>query len=200
MPKKLTPLRSQPCQDCRELFNVYHRFQARCEPCQTLFRNTRKKEYNKVCESCAAAFKARSCRAKQCPDCAAKTTCKHCGSTFEKTNYQNRYFCSEQCSNQYKAELYFGGNYLATLERDSFRCRKCGSPQSPHIHHIDLSGRFKKTDRERCNNDMSNLITLCNSCHQALHNEIQYQLVQKHLAEAIEITNTFLGESHGCIC
>lgn len=84
MPKKLTPLRSQPCQDCRELFNVYHRFQARCEPCQTLFRNTRKKEYNKVCESCAAAFKARSCRAKQCPDCAAKTTCKHCGSTFEK--------------------------------------------------------------------------------------------------------------------
>ena len=47
---------------------------------------------------------------------------------------------------------------------------------------------------------MSNLITLCNSCHQALHNEIQYQLVQKHLAETIEITNTFLGESHGCIC
>jgi hypothetical protein len=39
---------------------------------------------------------------------------------------------------------------------------------------------------------MSNLITLCNSCHQELHNEIEYVLVQRHLAEAIELTNTFL--------
>jgi predicted HNH restriction endonuclease len=57
-----------------------------------------------------------------------------------------------------------------------------------------LSGRFKKTERERCNNDMSNLITLCNSCHQSLHNEIEYTLVKRHLDETIEITNKFLGE------
>jgi predicted HNH restriction endonuclease len=56
-----------------------------------------------------------------------------------------------------------------------------------------LSGRFKKTERERCNNDMSNLITLCNSCHQTLHQEIEYQLVQRHLDETIEITNKFIG-------
>jgi len=39
---------------------------------------------------------------------------------------------------------------------------------------------------------MSNLITLCNSCHQALHQEIEHQLVQRHLDETIEITNAFL--------
>jgi hypothetical protein len=41
---------------------------------------------------------------------------------------------------------------------------------------------------------MSNLITLCNSCHQGLHNEIQYQLVQRHLDETIAITRKFIGE------
>jgi hypothetical protein len=193
MPKKLTPFRSQPCQDCSKPFDVYHRFQVRCEPCQTVYRNTRKKEYNLVCQSCSKAFRARSHRSKKCPECAATTTCKTCGNEFEKTNYQHRDYCSERCSNLYKAELYFGGNYLATLERDGYQCCKCGSKQSPHVHHIDLSGRFKKSDRERCNNDMSNLITLCNSCHQALHQEIEYQLVQRHLDETIEITNKFIG-------
>jgi len=193
MPKKLTPLRSPPCQDCGAAFDVYHRFQVRCEPCQTLFRNTRKKEYNLVCQSCESPFRARSHRTKQCPVCATTTICKNCGSEFEKTSPQNTGFCSEECRNQNKTELYFGGNYLATLERDGYQCRKCGSKQSPHVHHIDLSGRFKKTDKERCNNDMSNLLTLCNTCHQTLHNEIEYQLVQQHLAETIEITNKFLG-------
>lgn len=193
MPKKLTPLCSQPCQDCGKPFDVYHRFQVRCEPCQVVYRNTRKKEYNLVCQTCAKPFRARSHRTKECSDCGATTTCKTCGNEFEKTSYQHRDYCSESCSNRYKAELYFGGNYLATLERDGFKCRKCGSQQSPHVHHIDLSGRYKKTDRERCNNDMSNLITLCNSCHQGLHNEIEYQLVQRHLGETIEITNKFLG-------
>ena len=194
MPKRLTPLRSQPCQDCQEPFDVYHRYQVRCEPCQTLFRNTRKKEYNKVCQSCSKPFRTERSRATQCDECAATSTCKTCGVGFEKSNYQHRDYCSEQCSNRYKAELYFGGNYLATLERDGLKCRKCNSTQSLHVHHVDLSGRFKKSDRERCNNDMSNLITLCNSCHQELHNEIQYQLVQRHLAETVEITNKFLGE------
>jgi hypothetical protein len=41
---------------------------------------------------------------------------------------------------------------------------------------------------------MNNLITLCNSCHQELHNEIEYVLVQRHLAEAILLTNKFIGE------
>ena len=192
MPKKLTPLRSQLCQDCQKPFDVYHRFQVRCEPCQSLFRNTRKKEYNLVCQSCATPFRARSHRTKDCPECSSEAVCKTCGGDYQKQNYQHRDYCSERCSNLYKAELYFGGNYLATLERDGYQCRKCNSKQSPHVHHIDLSGRFKKTDRERCNNNMSNLMTLCNSCHQVLHQEIEYQLVQRHLDETIEITNVFL--------
>ena len=192
MYRKTTPLRSEPCQDCGNIFDIYHRFQVRCEPCQVSFRNTRKKTYNLVCQSCKQDFKGSNYRTKKCQECAKTSICKTCKTEYTKENYQHRHYCSARCSNIYKNEIYFGGNYLATLERDSYQCRKCNTKQSPHVHHIDLSGRFKKTERERCNNSMSNLITLCNSCHQELHNEIEYVLVQRHLAEAIELTNTFL--------
>ena len=193
MPKRVTPLRSQPCQDCSKTFDVYHRFQVRCENCQTVYRNTRKKTYNLVCQTCANPFIARNHRTKNCPTCAVTAICKTCGNEFEKTNYQHRHYCSESCSNRYKAELYFGGNYLTVLERDGFKCRKCGSHQSHHVHHIDLSGRFKKTNRELCNNNLDNLITLCNACHQSLHNELEYQLAQRHLQEVLVITNEFMS-------
>ena len=39
-------------------------------------------------------------------------------------------------------------------------CEKCGSIKNLLVHHLD---------ENRHNNDVSNLITLCKSCHQALH-------------------------------
>jgi len=55
------------------------------------------------------------------------------------------------------------------LERDRYSCQSCGyNPNSIvigkkmklHIHHID---------KNRKNNVLSNLITLCASCHSKLH-------------------------------
>lgn len=195
MPKRTNPLYKLSCCDCGVLFDVYHRFQTRCETCQVLYRNTRKKTYNLTCSKCNKLFRSRNQKTKKCPVCGKHNICKTCGNEYEKTSYQHRHYCSEKCSNLYKSELYFGGNYIATLERDGYKCVKCGSNAKLHVHHIDCSGRFKKTNSEICNNDIKNLLTLCNSCHQTLHTQIQYILTQKYTNVVIEITQDFLRSS-----
>lgn len=55
----------------------------------------------------------------------------------------------------------FYKNRLIVLERDKNKCRNCSSIKKKlHIHHIDCN---------KSNNSLSNLITLCDTCHQALH-------------------------------
>ena len=48
------------------------------------------------------------------------------------------------------------------LERDGWRCQVCGSRQNLHVHHKQL--RSQQGEDEE-----SNLITLCASCHGKLH-------------------------------
>lgn len=57
---------------------------------------------------------------------------------------------------------YFNNNRAAVLERDNFSCTECGSADSLVVHHIDRTGRGVKGGH---NNDVSNLKTLCRSCH-----------------------------------
>jgi|GEM_PF-2637649 len=64
----------------------------------------------------------------------------------------------------------FRGKRLRCLERDTFTCQDCGvqdfSDTILNVHHIDGNGRGK----EKPNNDLSNLVTLCVSCHSIRHN------------------------------
>ncbi len=49
------------------------------------------------------------------------------------------------------------------IERDDFVCRICGADpcEAPlHVHHVDW---------DRTNNRLRNLVTLCPSCHTAIH-------------------------------
>lgn len=48
------------------------------------------------------------------------------------------------------------------LNRDDYNCRVCAKDYELHVHHIDY---------DRSNNCESNLVTLCGSCHRALHRE-----------------------------
>lgn len=58
----------------------------------------------------------------------------------------------------------YAGNRLKALVRDGFKCRRCGLRDSRkgklHVHHIDENNK---------NHDLTNLITLCNSCHRTVH-------------------------------
>lgn len=50
----------------------------------------------------------------------------------------------------------------AILRRDGYRCRKCGSRNNLHIHHIKWRSRGGSNRAE-------NLTTLCKPCHERIH-------------------------------
>ena len=54
--------------------------------------------------------------------------------------------------------------------RDHFQCQECGDYHDLVIHHKDINP---------VNNDLSNLILLCRSCHGRIHGKIQYNLAKK---------------------
>ena len=54
-------------------------------------------------------------------------------------------------------------------KRDNYRCRHCLLQNDLTIHHIDHKGRNYENIGLKPNNDVSNLIVLCRSCHGKLH-------------------------------
>jgi 5-methylcytosine-specific restriction endonuclease McrA len=59
-------------------------------------------------------------------------------------------------------QRYFSGKRDAVLKRDGYKCVRCGSNEMLVVHHKDRSGRGSKN---RSNNDLRNLETLCRGCH-----------------------------------
>lgn len=64
-----------------------------------------------------------------------------------------------------REQRHFDGKREAVLRRDRHRCRACGSPYKLLVHHRDGNGRGQRTP----NNNLSNLVTLCRSCHMSAH-------------------------------
>jgi hypothetical protein len=61
---------------------------------------------------------------------------------------------------QYRSKRWFGGQYEAVMERDKHCCVMCRRIERLHIHH---------KDRNRENNELGNLETLCWWCHGKVH-------------------------------
>lgn len=51
------------------------------------------------------------------------------------------------------------------LERDGWRCQRCGSLLNLVVHHIHFRSRLGDDSEE-------NLMTLCLGCHQEIHREV----------------------------
>jgi 5-methylcytosine-specific restriction endonuclease McrA len=60
----------------------------------------------------------------------------------------------------------FGISRKVILEKFDNQCGYCGNTKHLVIHHIDGKGRSVK----KANNELSNLIPCCHSCHSKLHN------------------------------
>lgn len=112
--------------------------------------------------------------------------CEHCGQQFQvsrhRGNAEAARFCSTACWYEWirqdpsriptwkgGRQPYYGPNWRKQArlarERDSQRCQRCGKGprrQSLEVHHIRS---FREFPSWREANDLSNLITLCKSCH-----------------------------------
>lgn len=52
----------------------------------------------------------------------------------------------------------------SVLERDNYTCKKCGSKDDLHVHHI-----IRWTDNVELRYDINNGLALCSQCHYKLH-------------------------------
>ena len=58
----------------------------------------------------------------------------------------------------------YGRLHRKVLERDNWRCQACGSMKELQVHHLQF--------RSQCGNDEeTNLITLCWTCHKNSHGD-----------------------------
>ncbi len=128
---------------------------------------------NRFCsKECAAAYSKNQNR--------LHLNCSWCGVSFErmfskaKGSRSGLYFCTRKCKD---AAQRLGGieaiqpshygtaqlDYRGLFAEDELICRRCGYSEFKccvDIHHID---------KDRSNNDKSNLVPLCSCCHMGLH-------------------------------
>lgn len=101
--------------------------------------------------------------------------------------------------------LYFEPIRQRVLERDGYRCCRCGSQGKLIIHHLDGRGwddvghSYQKD--APINNDDSNLLTLCNRCHRIIHGaarndiDIQRMIELKQSGETFQVIGNIFGVS-----
>ena len=116
--------------------------------------------------------------------------CELCGKTFERSRYNGRMedagrfarrrFCTRLCANNSlrKESPTLSALYkrVAALPVRENRCETCGAVKMLGIHHVD---------GDQSNNEKSNLMTLCPSCHTRWHWQHGKQIQRKHECCAI---------------
>lgn len=128
-----------------------------------------------------------------------RVECDNCGDRFHKQRglirKTDNHFCKHECyldwntgSNHYNWEGgtddYYGPTWIKqrrkAYERDGKQCQDCSIEQndhiaeygcSPHVHHIIPHRLFDDTEQA---NQLSNLVTLCSTCHKKHENWAEY--------------------------
>jgi 5-methylcytosine-specific restriction endonuclease McrA len=109
--------------------------------------------------------------------------CLHCGKPFSDhpCHAERRKYCSYECANkefEKLCTLQEGMNEFydcafwkrlrsLVLERDNYRCQKCGEDKKVIVHHVQPR-RAGGEDKE------NNLISLCPICHRKEHKSYDY--------------------------
>lgn len=139
-----------------------------------------RQQHTTDCVICGTSFAHIASRANKAKYCSRKCyykgqsdkgktefECQHCHKKFNAPKSTNRKFCSKQCVNKSSKKTWkptFTTVRKALEARGQInKCEKCGYDEYPQIlgvHHID---------KNRKNNELSNLIVLCPICHSLAH-------------------------------
>lgn len=176
--------------DCRHLARrTFDRIECRCDYCGKDIVAIDKNNTNHYC--------SQECRIAHVKEQGSIiTTCTYCGKEIEKNKYAydraKIHFCNQKCYDAYrtnKKETYAEiSHYLRTCEeydrwradimaRDHYKCTKCDSKDSLHVHHInqlyDICEKYNFDIDTIINSeeflDRANGITLCTDCHALEH-------------------------------
>ena len=127
-----------------------------------------------------------------------KVKCRRCGKLFSRPRWYadkglQDCFCSRTCRTAWEEDLgeasfhlvlegrpeYRGGNWeipaRKARERDGFRCGACGVTEEELGRNLDVHHKvpYRLFDSPQEANRLSNLISLCPSCHKKLESEGQ---------------------------
>lgn len=82
-----------------------------------------------------------------------------------------------------------GGNRAAVLQRDGFACVKCGMTDREHVKKWNRPITIDHKDKDRSNNAMTNLQTLCLTCHgnKDLIPRLRERKTTQHMAQILEL-------------
>lgn len=147
------------CLNCKNKF-----FRSRGE-----INKRKKKGYKMFCsKNCASEHRRNTNR--------TTLNCYMCGIEFDRINCnvnKERNFCSHTCSNKYIGE-FFKGKKKRTYVNGEFIYRKLAFENNPHSCALcDFSEQYAlevhHIDKNRKNNDLSNLIVVCANCHRGIH-------------------------------
>lgn len=125
-------------------------------------------------------------------------TCPVCGKEFlvKASHSSRRKYCSKKCQNRWYSESgiysgennfnwrggyqpYYGPNWLRqrkkARQRDNYICQRCGNTESKlgvelDVHHIQPFRAYRAENYEKANL-LSNLISLCHTCHLVVEHE-----------------------------
>lgn len=97
---------------------------------------------------------------KNCVVCGVRMERKRFNGRLEDRGvFLRRQCCSQSCANTKQTVTKDALHWRARKHRKP-NCQECQTTSDLHVHHID---------RNPANNDPSNLMTLCSSCHLKLH-------------------------------
>jgi hypothetical protein len=86
--------------------------------------------------------------------------------SFSPSDRKPNQFMSAQAKQEYMRTIHWQTLRTQVFERDSYTCQSCGSKHNLNCHHIDYSMLGTEP--------LHHLVTLCGTCHTALHNELGY--------------------------
>lgn len=169
------------CATCHKTFYVPHNRKHTAKYCSKQCAGAGQTSKGvKVCDVCGYEFEFIATRANTAKYCSrscyyaamkgrgsVKHSCIHCGAEFFDSPSKGRKYCSRACVNK-SSKKTFKPKYSTVRKMMLARgmivhCNRCGYGEHPEIlgvHHID---------RNRKNNDISNLEVLCPNCHSLEH-------------------------------
>lgn len=117
----------------------------------------------KICENCGMEYQPTGNCQKYCPDCKREMDLQRMRTRHYRTYVPKGYNQSGKNNNKFKATSNSRKNWVYSKYRKD-ACERCGATLEvvPRlvVHH---------KDGDATNNVLSNLITLCDSCHKLVH-------------------------------
>jgi len=176
-------MRNRICEECSAVYKPTGAVQKVCASCGPVVRarnNTnqlaerRRKAGARVvgasyaCSDCGEDYVYHSGPETNCPTCTAKKRTEILRRAVAKTPKEKRDAYHRKAFDNF----HFSGNRQKALERDDFKCQRCGTSDDLAVHHRDGSGTGRGGDRRARNDALDNLQTFCRTCHTIVHHEI----------------------------